>query len=479
MIVQITTSSSSREPDSGEVRSGLRPSGHACRVSVNSWSFQAFLQISSEPMARCFVCKSVQSPRNGTWRNEDHGIPFVYGKCVVLCRWGSLPGVLASFWHQLRAIMVQLTSRMVVTVTVSGFQSEAIQLLLRERFVASRFGPRQYIGWLLHIPSRRRTQLVAMETVSSGGRIFWCGWKPIWVTREVQSDANIEEGVTSRDWNSNGLRLLFVRGTFDPDQLVFAAAEHFNSRMESLIEGELPGRRRHSVCHVYGTAGQPMAQLKARRSDACSPASAYDTRACRQHRPIGWHESQLGLPSDSGTSAVELLALCEAAQQMVSEARFWKASEDWYRDRTIPWRRGWLLYGPPGTGKNRARPGHRRRSRSPVYVYDLASLTNEEFQSEWGQMLSQVPCMAVFEDVDAVFEGRKNITGRDQHLTFDCFLNCLDGIERCDGLLTVITTNRIETVDGALGVPDASGYSSRPGRIDRAVYLGPLHDAVV
>lgn len=383
-------------------------------------------------------------------------------------------GLVASSWQHARAFVLQLSSRMIVSVSVSGFQSEAVQLLMREHFQASRFGPRQYIGWLLHVQPRQRTQLVAMETIGSAGRIFWRGWKPVWVVREHQSDSGIEEGVTSRDWNANGLRLLFLRGTFEPDLLIFEAAEHFNQRMVSLSEDEIPGQRRHYVRHVYGTAGQSAAQWKNGRRGDQSPASAYDTRACRQHRPVGWNESDIGGAQHIQDKAVDRLALSPEASRMVREAEFWKANEDWYRQRGIPWRRGWLLYGPPGTGKTALIRAIAEDLDLPVFVYDLASLTNEELQTNWSQMLSQVPCMAVIEDIDAVFQGRNSVIGREQQLTFDCVLNCLDGIERCDGLFTVITTNRLEHIDPALGVPDENDNSSRPGRIDRTLFLGPL-----
>ena len=49
-----------------------------------------------------------------------------------------------------------------------------------------------------------------------------------------------------------------------------------------------------------------------------------------------------------------------------------------------------------------------------------------------------------------------------------------DGIERADGLCVVITTNRLEKVDRALGRPDERNImSTRPGRIDRVLELRP------
>ena len=49
-------------------------------------------------------------------------------------------------------------------------------------------------------------------------------------------------------------------------------------------------------------------------------------------------------------------------------------------------------------------------------------------------------------------------------------------MEGSDGLFLVVTTNRVDALDPALGVPDAEGRSTRPGRIDRVVELKPLSE---
>lgn len=36
---------------------------------------------------------------------------------------------------------------------------------------------------------------------------------------------------------------------------------------------------------------------------------------------------------------------------LVEDAKEFMRSEQWYADRGIPWRRGYLLYGCPGSGK--------------------------------------------------------------------------------------------------------------------------------
>lgn len=114
----------------------------------------------------------------------------------------------------------------------------------------------------------------------------------------------------------------------------------------------------------------------------------------------------------------------------------------------------------------------------PVYVFDLASMSNEELVENWHELSSSAPCMALIEDIDAIFDGRQNRLGEEGGgLTFDCLLNCIAGIESADGVLLVITTNQPGAVDPALGVEDEYGRASRPGRIDRVVHFGPLDEA--
>ena len=384
-------------------------------------------------------------------------------------------GLVASCWSYVRSLWQQVSSRIIVHVRVSGYESDAVQLFLKEQFEASRFGPRHYTGWLLHVQPRNRTQLVPMEVIGSDGRLFWKGWRPIWVAKKKDDSVNVEEGVTARDWESETLTVTFFRGLFDPDEFVTDASEYFNDRMVSFGPDGDAVKRRHYVKHVYGTAGKNFAQF---RNTQQAQASAGDTRSCMHHRPVGWDISELGFERSEADSAVDQLALSQDALEMVEEAMFWKDNEGWYRGRGIPWRRGWLLHGIPGTGKTALIRAIAEDLDLPVFVYDVASLFNEEFQQAWSSMLSEVPCMAVIEDIDAVFDGRKNITGREQHLTFDCLLSCLDGIERSNGLFVVITTNRIERIDPALGRPgENSTESSRPGRIDRVLELGALDEA--
>jgi len=72
---------------------------------------------------------------------------------------------------------------------------------------------------------------------------------------------------------------------------------------------------------------------------------------------------------------------------------------------------------------------------------------------------------------------RKNVTDTqtEKGVTFDCLLNCLDGIQRNDGVFVIITSNRSETIDPAIGCANDDGSASRPGRIDRIIEIKDLN----
>jgi hypothetical protein len=399
-----------------------------------------------------------------------NGLLFAGGAAVLT--------MIVTGWSYVKNAYQQVVSRFIVTVTVCGFEADAVLMYLKSRFRASRFGPRAYLGWMLYVRPRRRVQLVSMEVSPPGGKLFWSGWRPLWVQTVRNASEEIEAGVNARGYNEDGLSVVFFRGLFDPDRLIVEATEWYNRQ---IVENMETGGRRHSIRYIHGTAGKPASfgdgRERAQRSSGSQPSNT-DLHGCLPHRPLVWKFSELGPEQPDPGTSVDRLALSDDALQLVEEARRWKDNEPWYKSRGIPWRRGWLLYGPPGTGKTALARAVAEDLDLPVFVYDLASLYNHELQHEWACMLAEVPCMALIEDIDAVFDRRRNVISRDQqHLTYDCLLNCLDGIERSDGLFLVITTNRLDRIDPALGLPDEHTGSTRPGRIDRVLQMGPLDEA--
>jgi SpoVK/Ycf46/Vps4 family AAA+-type ATPase len=88
----------------------------------------------------------------------------------------------------------------------------------------------------------------------------------------------------------------------------------------------------------------------------------------------------------------------------------------------------------------------------------------------------------VFEDFDTSFDGREPLTDH-KALTFDCILNQISGVQNKGGILLFVTTNRPDKIDSAMGnfsnidTGDTGiEISTRPGRLDVAVHIGPLNE---
>lgn len=76
-------------------------------------------------------------------------------------------------------------------------------------------------------------------------------------------------------------------------------------------------------------------------------------------------------------------------QAIVDDAREFLSSEQWYSDRGIPYRRGYLLYGSPGSGKTSFIYALAGELGHNIYVINLSSrgLTD----STLGELVTDTP----------------------------------------------------------------------------------------
>lgn len=161
----------------------------------------------------------------------------------------------------------------------------------------------------------------------------------------------------------------------------------------------------------------------------------------------------------------------------LEDAKTWLSREQWYADRSIPWRRGILVHGPGGTGKSSLGLATAKYMNVPLYSFMLSTMSDQEFVREWQNL--DTPCVVLFEDFDTVFDGRTPLTEH-KTLTFDCVLNQISGVKNLNGIFLMVTTNHLDKIDPAMGVvADGKGtISSRPGRIDNVLYLGNTSESV-
>lgn len=161
-----------------------------------------------------------------------------------------------------------------------------------------------------------------------------------------------------------------------------------------------------------------------------------------------------------------------AYQALEQDYRAWFASKKALQSKNLPWKRGWLLHGPPGNGKTFALRCLASNYRLNLLPLNL-NIRDEQFVGLWDKVRRQTPVLVVIEDIDDVIQGRTNVRDPQHGVAFSTLLNCLDGVDNTDGVIVAVTTNRLDTIDPALGRPrDESQWnqlSTRPGRLDRCV----------
>lgn len=377
-------------------------------------------------------------------------------------------GVVAG-WGQIKNLFSRLMGVLIITVEVQERCYDAVSTFCWQRLYRSPSSFRYYKGRIKFIRPLGRYGSVAFESLGEKGQLFWYGKKPLWVTLHPQY--------------SDKATLRFIRWTFNADDLLAEVLRTQAVEWESSLDPAVRGER-FRVNRMAGRSGKDlmgMGQAPSKGSDSEVTASptggslyrGVNVTEASEGRLIGWQKDEIGdvLPQ---ANPIERLALSQDVEEAIAEVRRWRASKDWYAERQIPWRRGLLLYGPPGTGKSSLTKALAQDLGIPIYLFDISTMDNQEFHRAWQTALADTPAIALIEDIDAVFHGRENVVAeKGQGLTYDCLLNVISGVESADGLLLVVTTNCLDEVDPALGIPSHAGShgSSRPGRIDRAVEL--------
>lgn len=157
------------------------------------------------------------------------------------------------------------------------------------------------------------------------------------------------------------------------------------------------------------------------------------------------------------------------SDRILRDCREFIQNPQWYADRGIPYRRGFLLYGPPGCGKSSFITALAGEIEFGICLLNLSErgLTDDRLN----HLMNVAPQQSIIllEDIDAAFISREDSKTQKaafeglNRVTFSGLLNCLDGVASTEARIVFMTTNYLERLDPAL---------IRPGRVDVKEYVG-------
>lgn len=356
-------------------------------------------------------------------------------------------GAVAAFGGHLKSTIASVRSWLFISVVQRGRGAMALRVWLQKNGKRVLTGDLEFntAPWLVQSLGRVQEVLFALPSMQPefyriNGRII---------------------AVSGSSWDKDGnciirdyVRITTWRWGFDAGAFLHRALQEYNST--GLMA------RRFRVRHVVGS--NPKAPV-IMSTPAMEDNSVWEP--ADEGVPIGVALDELGHAAGR-VSVAKRFAPHRAFRELQDDVSRWLAAKDWYLRRGIPWRRGYLLHGVPSSGKTQTIMAAAELHDMPVWVFDLGSLSNEELLKNWKLMLTHAPGVwAVFEDFDNVFHLRQNVSGGT--LTFDCLLNVLSGAEQTPGVLLAFTTNDVTKIDNALGVTQADGLTTRPGRCDLAI----------
>jgi len=154
--------------------------------------------------------------------------------------------------------------------------------------------------------------------------------------------------------------------------------------------------------------------------------------------------------------------IIEGKNDLIKDIDSFTQNKEWYKSRSIPYKRGLLFEGLPGNGKTTLALSLAQYYKKDIIVANLSNMYNEGLERLFTQSLNSRKIL-LLEDIDAMAQNRQELevtangVESKEKVDLSTLLNCMDGVFSKEGAMVIMTTNHPEKLDPAL---------IRHGRVD-------------
>lgn len=329
-----------------------------------------------------------------------------------------------SFTAALGAVAYQL--RNIPHLMVSG----SLRFLSVELTVTSSDPSFEWVDrWLAEQPYAKRAKMLTLRSNSNDN-------VPLFPNQDVQINWSLSPGP--------GMHMFWWR-----NRPVFLERRYMSK------EGDDSRRNKPIETLRFRTIGRSQAIIRRLIADVREFSLATNMVSIRVWSDHYW----LNVPAKAPRPIDSIILPDGQIDRIIDDLEWFIAARDWYRQRGIPYRRGYLFAGPPGCGKTSLVIALAGLYNRPICILTLGGDMDD---NALVAAFNEAPANAIIliEDVDCAFPAQSRESTQDnsgRRLTKAGLLNAIDGVATPDGRIVIMTTNYPERLDPAL---------VRPGRAD-------------
>lgn len=214
----------------------------------------------------------------------------------------------------------------------------------------------------------------------------------------------------------------------------------------SLEDNGLAGKIQTITLRCFGRDPEPLRKLIGEVSDFAAQRKHGKNVTYLNDKWGIWNLIKIGSVRPPNT----VILRDDQIDEIIKDATWFFSAKQWYLERGLPYRRGYLFYGPPGNGKSSMVQAIATQFSLRIYMLCLSD--PELTDSSLAIAMGKVPAhsVLVLEDADRI---DFKLTG----ITMSGLLNSIDGALASESRILILTANDPGKFDEAL---------MRPGRLD-------------